>query len=135
MGIARREYKIEYPSLDGPKVRRRQSRRAPLPSPAHPPRPLQGFQNYVRAHQNFVEGIAPVTVLLLVAGLAEPTVWVAFSAGGAYFIGRILYAWGYARSENNGEGRIPGVVLIDLALLTMFGLAIYSCVLMATTQA
>lgn len=82
-----------------------------------------------------MEGITPVTVLLLVAGLAEPTVWIAFAAGVAYFIGRALYAWGYARSEKNGEGRIPGVLIIDIALLTLLGLAIYACIRMAATQA
>jgi hypothetical protein len=38
-------------------------------------------------------------------------------------IGREFYAWGYAKSGANG--RVVGVILVDLALLAMFGMAVY----------
>lgn len=89
----------------------------------------------MRAHQNFVEGFGPTILLLLVAGLAPTTVWVAVGVGWMYFIARIIYAWGYVRATKDGEGPFVGGVMIDLCLLALFGMAIYVCVRMMSTQA
>lgn len=73
-----------------------------------------------------MEGIAPVTVFLLVGGLAPRAVWAALVGGVVYAVGRVLYAVGYVRSVKNGEGRTLGAVVLDIALLTLLGCAVYS---------
>jgi len=80
------------------------------------------FNNYQRAHYNYVEGIATVLTLLLIAGVFYPQ----FSAavGLVYIIGRQLYARGYQTSGS--EGRKLGVGLVDLSLVVLLGTILYS---------
>ena len=74
----------------------------------------------MRAHANFVES-APFVVLLIgvieLAGKGQP--WLAYVAG-AYFIGRILHAFGMEGSSLQW-GRFVGTII---TLLTLLGLAV-----------
>ena len=74
----------------------------------------------MRAHANFVES-APFVVLLIgvieLAGKGQP--WLAYVAG-AYFIGRILHAFGMEGGSLQW-GRFVGTII---TLLTLLGLAV-----------
>jgi hypothetical protein len=59
------------------------------------------FNNYQRAHYNYIEGIAVIVILTLMAGIWYPRL--AVITGIAYIIGRQLYAIGY----QTGGGMIP----------------------------
>ena len=72
------------------------------------------FNNYQRAHYNYVEGVASAITLELITGLFHPGV--AVFAGLLYIIGRVFYAIGY-RSQGP-KGRLIGALMIDAALLT-----------------
>ncbi len=71
-----------------------------------------------RIHQNFLESIIIVVLLLLVAGLKHPATCVYI--GGAYSLGRLVQAIGYTLSV---KGRIPGGMIINLCMLALFGLS------------
>lgn len=80
----------------------------------------ESFANAQRAHLNFVEGAVPITVVLLVAGLFQP--WLAARLGLTYAVGRALYAAGYA--SQGQKGRLVGVLVLDVALVWLAGIAI-----------
>jgi len=80
------------------------------------------WNNHTRAHYNFLEGIVPITVFLLVSGLMVPRVTAYL--GYLYFVGRFLYAIGYIRHGPRGRG--VGVLIVDLALLSLFILSFIS---------
>lgn len=63
-------------------------------------------------------------VFELVAGVFYPRF--AAATGLVYILGRALYARGYQKSGS--EGRLHGVLLLDLALVTLFGTSVYGCV-------
>ena len=71
------------------------------------------FNNYQRAHYNYVEGVATAITLELVCGLFHPGV--AVFAGLFYIIGRALYAVGYR--SRGPKGRLIGALMIDVALV------------------
>ena len=75
-----------------------------------------------RAHYNAVEGVATAITLTLIAGLALP---IPAAVGGfAIFLGRIMYGCGYRGA--GPSGRLIGVLFIDVALLGLLGMSIYS---------
>eukprot|EP00005_Dracoamoeba_jomungandri_P005421 CAMPEP_0174258656 /NCGR_PEP_ID=MMETSP0439-20130205/7616_1 /TAXON_ID=0 /ORGANISM="Stereomyxa ramosa, Strain Chinc5" /LENGTH=156 /DNA_ID=CAMNT_0015342247 /DNA_START=37 /DNA_END=507 /DNA_ORIENTATION=+ len=79
------------------------------------------FNNYQRAHYNYVEGAASIMTLELLAGLFYPKL--SAIAGFVYVIGRALYAIGYRR--NGPQGRLIGALLLDGGIVTLFGAAVY----------
>eukprot|EP01096_Ripella_sp_DP13-Kostka_P003782 TRINITY_DN15653_c0_g1_i1.p1 TRINITY_DN15653_c0_g1~~TRINITY_DN15653_c0_g1_i1.p1 ORF type:complete len:169 (-),score=94.70 TRINITY_DN15653_c0_g1_i1:78-584(-) len=79
------------------------------------------FNNYQRAHYNYVEGGASALALLLVSGLFFPNA--AAITGGAYILGRAAFAWGYR--SGGPKARLPGALVLDAALVTWLGLASY----------
>lgn len=82
------------------------------------------FSSAQRAHYNFLEWIASTLALLLIAGVYFPIPSAAL--GLAVFLGRLIYAIGYA---NGGpQGRLIGVLINDLAFLGAFVLAFISSV-------
>lgn len=85
------------------------------------------FNNYQRAHYNYVEGIASAIAFELLAGLFFPRVATLF--GLIYIIGRVLYARGYR--ANGPKGRFTGSLMLDLALVALFGSAVYGGFLLA----
>ncbi|TPX31983.1 hypothetical protein SmJEL517_g04816 [Synchytrium microbalum] len=79
------------------------------------------FNNYQRAHYNYVENITPVTVLLLTGGLFYPLV--SAGLGVTYIVGRYVYSTGYTSSGANGRGIGAGILHIgDIGLL---GVSVY----------
>ncbi len=74
-----------------------------------------------RAHQNYVEQAASIVILVLLVGLYAPVT--AAQAAVVYIIGREFYSFGY-RSGGPG-GRLVGAIMLDLALLFLFGAAMY----------
>ena len=77
-----------------------------------------------RAHYNFVEWIASTIALILIAGVYFPIPSAAL--GLAIFLGRLLYAIGYAVS--GPSGRFIGVLINDVAFVGVFVLAFISSI-------
>lgn len=85
------------------------------------------FNNAQRVHYNFIEFAPSMFVVLLIAGVYFPVA--AAVLGLVHFIGRIIYSIGYA---NGGPtGRFVGVILNDLSLLGLLGLAFASGIMLA----
>ena len=82
------------------------------------------FNNGQRAHYNFVEQVASILFLIFITGLNLP--WLAGAFGWAYFAGRLLYTIGYLRS--GPHGRLVGVLIMDVATLALFVIAIIAVV-------
>ena len=82
------------------------------------------FNSAQRAHYNFVEWIASTIALILIGGVYFPIVSAAL--GLAVFLGRLIYAIGYAVGGPNG--RLIGVLINDLAFLGTFVLAFISSI-------
>eukprot|EP01121_Diplochlamys_sp_Union-15-3_P009858 TRINITY_DN2710_c0_g1_i1.p1 TRINITY_DN2710_c0_g1~~TRINITY_DN2710_c0_g1_i1.p1 ORF type:complete len:151 (-),score=18.27 TRINITY_DN2710_c0_g1_i1:14-466(-) len=79
------------------------------------------FNNYQRAHYNYIEGIAVILVLLVVSGIFYPrwsSLWTV-----VYIVGRQLYSMGY--QSYGAGGRIYGTVLLDVSLVVLLITAIY----------
>jgi glutathione S-transferase len=74
-----------------------------------------------RAHQNYVEQSASIIILVLLLGLYAPVQ--AAQASLVYIVGRQLYSSGYRSS--GPAGRFIGAVILDLALVFVFGAAMY----------
>ncbi|ELR11231.1 MAPEG family protein [Acanthamoeba castellanii str. Neff] len=79
------------------------------------------FNNAQRVHYNYLEGIALVLVVELVAGLFFARY--AALLGFVYIVGRLIYGLGYRSSGS--RGRVLGVLLVDLTLLALLSLALY----------
>lgn len=75
-----------------------------------------------RAHYNFIEHVASVLILIILAGIAypKPAGWL----GWGYFIGRLFYTIGYIR--RGPKGRTLGALIVDLSLLGLIILAFMS---------
>eukprot|EP00455_Lapot_gusevi_P041295 TRINITY_DN4772_c0_g4_i1.p1 TRINITY_DN4772_c0_g4~~TRINITY_DN4772_c0_g4_i1.p1 ORF type:complete len:161 (+),score=61.73 TRINITY_DN4772_c0_g4_i1:69-551(+) len=80
------------------------------------------INNYQRAHYNYVESVAAAISFLVLSGLKYPRF--AASCGAVYVVGRAAYSWGYQHSGPNG--RRIGAVVLEVALLAMFLVAVYS---------
>ncbi len=79
------------------------------------------FNLAVRVHANFLEQITLVCFVILVAGIKYPLYTIYATI--AYSTGRQLYILGYTRSV---KGRILGVVVFNIALNSLFVMAIMS---------
>ena len=79
------------------------------------------FNTAQRVHYNYVEQLAVVVILIFVSGVGLPIP--ATILGWIYFLGRVIYTYGYAYRGPNK--RLKGVILIDLSL---FGLIITSVI-------
>lgn len=73
-----------------------------------------------RGHQNMLETLPAALAALFCSGILYPVT--AAALGGAFGVGRILYAAGYIRS--GPAGRTLGVILADVGLLGLIGCAI-----------
>ena len=78
------------------------------------------FNNAQRGHQNALETLPGVLACLFAGGAVYPATSAALA--GLYGVGRPLYAWGY-RKWGSG-GRTLGVLLADVGLFGLFGVAI-----------
>jgi hypothetical protein len=81
------------------------------------------FNNWQRAHYNYLEQLTPVLIWIFISMFYAPLA--AGILGFVYFIGRILYTWGYVGSPNK---RIFGAIILDLSFLGLFILSITSIV-------
>jgi len=79
------------------------------------------FNNYQRAHYNYVEGIASVLILELASGLFFPRL--TFILGVSYLVGRQLYSSGYR--SRGATGRLVGAIIVDVALVVLLGSALF----------
>ncbi|KAJ9069861.1 hypothetical protein DSO57_1014344 [Entomophthora muscae] len=80
------------------------------------------FHNAQRAHRNYTEQIGITQSLLITGGLIAPRS--SAVAGLLYMIGRQFYYHGYV---NHGpSGRFKGAILLDIGLLGLLGVALYS---------
>lgn len=79
------------------------------------------FNNYQRAHYNFLEGISTALTLLLIGGLFYPKL--SALLGLVYNVGRFIYALGY--QKYGSKGRAVGVALLDLALVALLIINLY----------
>ena len=80
------------------------------------------INNAQRVHYNFIEGAATILVALAVAGLYQPAL--SANLGAVYFVGRLIYSIGYTQS--GAKGRLVGVLVLDVALFGLVGIALYN---------
>ena len=88
------------------------------------------MQNGQRAQINFLEHITFVLVSTFICGLYFPTWTVILQA--IIFTGRLMFSIGYTRC--GPKARIPGALIMDLAILVAIGLMITACVKMGSSQ-
>jgi uncharacterized MAPEG superfamily protein len=74
------------------------------------------INNAQRGHLNFLETALPVVIFSLVAGLSYTRLTVLLQI--AYTVGRFFYASLY--KAKGPEGRLIGVLILDLALVALF---------------
>ncbi len=79
------------------------------------------LNNAQRAHGNYIEGAGSIIAFTLLAGLFYPRL--AASLAAAYVVGREVYTIGY--TSKGPSGRMYGAIIFDLALLGLFGTAVY----------
>ena len=80
------------------------------------------LNNWQRAQMNLLETIVPVSVMIGITAINQP--FIACICAGVFFVGRVLYAFGYCCG--GPKGRLPGAIITDLALLGALGGAFYS---------
>jgi hypothetical protein len=80
------------------------------------------FANAQRAHYNYVESVASVLAFSLLGGLHYPRFAAGATAG--YVVGREVYAYLY--SKKGPGARSAGALILDVALLALFGSAVAS---------
>ena len=83
------------------------------------------INNARRVQYNFLEQITFFAVLTIVAGVTKPIVACVFAF--MYSVGRLCFAVGY--TFKGPQWRIPGALLIDLAIFGQIGLGIYAIVM------
>ena len=79
------------------------------------------FNNAQRAHHQFVENVGIVIPTTLIAGIGYPKL--SAGLGASYFVGRLLYTWGYI-SKEGGNKREPGAYLLNFSFFVTALLAV-----------
>lgn len=79
------------------------------------------FNNYQRAHYNYVEQVSSIQTLLLLGGLFYPKI--AAALGLKYVFGRFLFTRGYRK--HGAKGRLTGSPFIAISLLGLFGVTVF----------
>lgn len=82
------------------------------------------MNNGQRAQINFLEQITFIIGLSLIAAFQPDCTWYALGFLTAYSIGRFLFSLGYTSAGPNA--RVPGAILMDLAILGQLILAFVS---------
>lgn len=80
-----------------------------------------------RAFGNAVEYI-PVALVALAIVAVFYSATVVHVLGGAFFLGRVLHAWGMAQEKQPAAGRMFGMLLTYLPFLASAGLLIFAAV-------
>ena len=89
------------------------------------------FNNWQRAHLNFLETIMPVAVMTFITSINQP-LWACISIY-TLVLGRLMYAVGYCKG--GPKGRVAGAIVTDLALLAVAVGGFYSVFTWDTEQA
>lgn len=79
------------------------------------------FNNAIRVHYNYLEGVTSCVTLMLVSGLFFPRYTAVL--GATYIAGRVCYGIGYRKK--GARGRFLGAGLFDLSLIGLLGGALY----------
>jgi len=79
------------------------------------------FNNYQRAHYNYVENVASILIFLLLSGLFYPRM--SSLLGVFYIVGRFLYSLGY--QTKGPRGRAIGSVFTNLSAVILFLMTMY----------
>ncbi len=82
------------------------------------------LQRRIRGHANFVEYVPLILVLLGMLELNGSAPWLLHAIGASLLVGRLLHGYSFAFTEQNVPGRVGGIVLTLLALLTAGGAAL-----------
>ena len=85
------------------------------------------FNNAQRAHQNYLEQLPTILVLLLISGLGAPRVAVPLAI--VFMVGRWLYGKGY-RAEGP-VGRMTGTKVMYIGVIGLLFTALYTCFTLA----
>lgn len=80
-----------------------------------------------RAFGNAVEYI-PVALIALAIVAVFYSATIVHVLGGAFFLGRVLHAWGMAQQKQPAAGRMFGMILTYLPFLASAGLLIFAAV-------
>ena len=80
------------------------------------------FNNYQRAHMNFLETMIPVAVMVGITAINQP-LWACISVW-LLVVGRLFYAIGYCKK--GPKGRIFGAIVVDIAFLAVLIGSFYS---------
>ena len=80
------------------------------------------FNNWQRAHMNFLETIMPVAVMTFITSINQP-LWSCISIY-VLIAGRVMYAIGYCKG--GPKGRVVGAIVTDLGLLAVLVGGFYS---------
>ncbi|KAJ3222752.1 hypothetical protein HK099_001967 [Clydaea vesicula] len=81
------------------------------------------FNNYQRVHYNYLEDLSLITIVTLISSLKFPILSAQLNF--AYVIGRYFYGRGYKKS--GASGRLFGVLILDVAKLSLICVALYNC--------
>lgn len=73
----------------------------------------------IRVHGNAIEYIPAGLILLLIAELNGMPAWFLHSAGGAFFLARIMHAFGLSGSPGYSKGRFFGTALSWLVIAVL----------------
>ena len=80
-----------------------------------------------RAFGNAIEYI-PVALVALAVIAVFSSAAIVHLVGGAFFLGRILHAWGMAQAKQPAIGRMLGMILTYLTFIGSAGLLIFAAV-------
>ncbi|OMJ12278.1 Microsomal glutathione S-transferase 3 [Smittium culicis] len=100
---ARKKFGVEYPDMGSGRFSSKLNEEQWLE-----------FNNVMRVHQNYVEGLPIATITTLVSGLFYPKL--SAISGAVYILGRFIYGLGYA--SRGASGRLVGVFILDAGLVT-----------------
>jgi glutathione S-transferase len=106
----RKLYNVNYPALYAPEGHQNAER----------------FNCAQRAHQNTLESIAMVNILMLLNALLFPQTSAAL--GAVWCVGRVLYIQGY--SDKGPDGRTTGAIISHLGDLPLMVMTFYSAYVM-----
>lgn len=79
----------------------------------------------VRVHGNAVENVPLGLILLGLLELQAMNAGVLHALGSLFFLGRILHAWGLSRTVGVSAGRVWGMTITWLTLITMAGMLLW----------
>lgn len=83
----------------------------------------------IRVHGNFIEYVPIALILLAVFELNHGHATIAHVAGISLVIGRLLHAYGLAKTHKASVGRFVGILLTWLVIIGLSGINIYHFVI------